>query len=119
MLMVIDDDKEWVKYYQNLLGGFELEAYHDCVAAIDRMAEQTPDLVILDILLIGPTGFSILNEMQSYPDLAKVPVIVVSSVDLRAEDLKKYGVKKVFNKSTMYPAELKSAVNHFNFSKAF
>lgn len=118
MIMVIDDDREWVKYYKNLLRDYQLEAYGDCVAAIDRMAETPPDLVLLDILLTGPTGFSILHEMQSYPDLAQVPVFIISSVELSAPHLKKYGVQKVFDKSTMYPSELKEAVAHFNLQKA-
>lgn len=108
--MIIDDDKEWVKYYENLLGGFELESYRDCVAAIDRMAEKTPDLILLDILLVGPTGFSILNEMQSYPELSQVPVFIISNVDIAESDLRKYGVAKVFNKSTMLPADILSSV---------
>lgn len=111
--MIIDDDKEWVKYYENLLKEFELESYRDCVAAIDRMSEKAPDLVILDILLVGPTGFSILNEMQSYPELARVPVFVISSVELEPSGLSKYGVVKVFNKSTMFPADILSSVKEY------
>ena len=111
--MIIDDDKEWVKYYENLLQDFELESYRDCVDAIGRMAEKAPDLVILDILLVGPTGFSILNEMQSYPDLSQVPVMIISSVELGSSDLHKYGVVKVFNKSTMLPADILCSVKEY------
>ncbi|MFV0485161.1 MAG: response regulator [Candidatus Saccharimonadales bacterium] len=111
--MIIDDDKEWARYYESLLGEFELESYRDCVAAVDRMAEKTPDLVLLDILLVGPTGFSILNEMQSYPDLSKVPVFVISSVDLDEAALRKYGVAKVFNKGAMLPSDILSSVKEY------
>lgn len=112
--MIIDDDKEWVSYYQTLLSDHPSEIYHNCIAAIDRMNTQTPSLILLDILLIGPTGFSILHEMQSYPELAKIPVIIASSVDLGTTDLTEYGVVRVFNKSTMHPRELKDAINRFS-----
>jgi CheY-like chemotaxis protein len=67
-------------------------------------------LVILDILLTGPTGFAVLNEMQSYPELAKVPVIVVSSVALPEDELVKYGVWAVFDKGDMMPQDLLKSV---------
>jgi DNA-binding response OmpR family regulator len=108
--MVIDDDREWSTYYQNLLHDFNVEFFQDGVAATARMGEQPPRLIILDILLTGPTGFSILNEMQSYADLAKIPVIIISSVELKLSDLAKYGVIKVFDKSTMLPADLLNAI---------
>ena len=106
MIMVIDDDRGWTSYYKSLLSDFEVEFFQDGVAATARMDEKIPKLVILDILLTGPTGFSILHEMQSYTDLSKVPVLIVSSIDLDLADIAKYGAIKIFNKSTMLPNDL-------------
>jgi CheY-like chemotaxis protein len=68
-----------------------------------------PDLVILDVLLTGPTGFAILHEMRSYPELMDVPVFVVSSVKIPEIDAS-YGVSRVFDKSEMLPKDLLAAV---------
>ena len=65
--------------------------------------------MILDILLTGPTGFAVLNEMRSYPELANVPVIIVSSVKMPEEDavaLKRYGIVTSLDKAEMTPKEL-------------
>lgn len=113
MIFVIDDDREWLDYYARLLGNdYDLEFFRDGVSAIANMDGVAPDLIILDVLLTGPTGFTLLNEMQSYEDLQKVPVIIVSSVDI-AEDLNEYGVKKVLNKGEMKPKDVIEAVQQW------
>ena len=48
--------------------------------------------------------------MRSYPDLAKVPVIIVTSVSIKDELAKQYGVVEVLDKGKMTPQELIGAV---------
>ena len=108
-VFVVDDDKGWLDYHERLLVGYDVESFGDGVAVMERMQEMVPDVLVLDILLVGPTGFSVLNEMQSYEDLARVPVIVVSSAAMD-EDLGEYGVVRVFDKGKMLPDELLEAV---------
>ena len=59
-IFIIEDDRGWEKYYSRILKGYELSFFRDGVEAITTMDEIVPDLVILDILLTGPTGFAIL-----------------------------------------------------------
>lgn len=108
-IFVIEDDRGWEHYYARILKVHELEFFHDGVEVIAAMDEVVPDLVILDVLLTGPTGFAILHEMRSYPELMNVPVIVVSSVKLGVLD-ESYGVCKVFDKAEMTPRDLLAAV---------
>ena len=109
-IFVIDDDRDLLEYYGGMFKDeFELEYFRDGVAAMDRMCEVVPDLIILDVLLIGPTGFSLLNEMQSYADLGAVPVVVVSGVEIK-EKIGDYGVVCVFDKSRVLPEDLRGAV---------
>ncbi len=110
MIFVIEDDRGWENYYRRILKSYELDFFHDGVEAIAAMDEEMPKLVILDILLTGPTGFAVLNEMRSYPDLAKVPVIIVTSVSIKDELAKQYGVVEVLDKGKMTPQELIGAV---------
>ncbi len=109
-IYVIDDDGMWEDYYRRVLRGYELEFFHDGVAAIAEMDELRPDAIVLDILLTGPTGFAVLNEMRSYPELAEVPVVIVSSVEMRAELADDYGVVAILDKSTMEPRELRARI---------
>jgi DNA-binding response OmpR family regulator len=113
-IFVVDDDREWLGYYQRLFQSkYEVETFLDGVAVRERMTEVVPDILILDVLLTGPTGISILNEMQSYDDLTGVPVIIVSSAEI-GEGLEEYGVVGVLDKGKMLPRELLSMVRKFD-----
>jgi CheY-like chemotaxis protein len=51
------------------------------------MAEERPDIVLLDIMMPGISGLEILRQMRQDPTLANIPVVVVSAksmpVDIR------------------------------------
>ena len=64
-------------------------------------------LIFLDIMLDGPDGFTFLNELVSYTDTAKIPIVIVSSLDFDNVDLSIYGVVGVLNKDTMVPEDIK------------
>lgn len=112
MIVIIEDDRGWESYYRRLLRGRELSFFHDGVAAIAAM-DEAPDLVILDVLLTGPTGFAVLNEMRSYPELMKVPVVIVSSVDLGHEIAEKYGVVACLDKGKISPKDILEIVDKY------
>lgn len=49
--------------------------------ALDRLAEGTIDVLLLDIMMPGLTGFDVLERMQADPILHDIPVIVVSALN--------------------------------------
>lgn len=107
MIFVIEDDRGWESYYRRILKDYDLDFFHDGLAAIAAMDfDEPPKLVILDILLTGPTGFAVLNEMRSYPEFMSVPVAIVSSVTLPSDVAEKYGVVAVLDKGDMEPKQL-------------
>ena len=78
--------------------------------ATQAINQSLPDLIILDILLSGPDGFSLLNELMTYNDTATIPIIVVSSLDLNQQNLAHYGVVRVFQKESMTPLQLSNTI---------
>lgn len=87
-----------------------IRTFADALTATAALAEQLPDLILLDVLLTGPDGFTFLNELISYQDTAAIPVIIISSLDLQAEDLAPYGVKATLRKDLMTPQDLQAAI---------
>ena len=76
-------------------------------SAIDFIsAEGVPDLIYLDILLTGPDGFTLLNELASYADTMNVPVVLMGEKDFSGFDFSAYNVKGFLNKNTMMPEEI-------------
>jgi len=105
LIYIIDDDPDWQNYYRTSLSTHTLKTFSDGVSAMEAIDDQLPDAIILDMLLVGPAGTSLLAELQSYPDTAKIPIVLISGVDIQ-DDLSSYGVSQVFNKATFEPKEL-------------
>ena len=91
----------------------EEESDEESEGVIDRGQERLPDLIFLDVLLTGPDGFTYLNELVSYPETAKIPVVIISSLDFRGKDLSAYGVVATLDKTMMKPADIQAYVKRY------
>lgn len=100
--------KAFQKNGQNL----SIRCFTNCIEAITALPDgcKPPALFILDVLLAGPDGFTFLNEIASYPDLSKIPVIIVSSLKFPDQTYESYNVVEILNKTTMTPQALFFAV---------
>ena len=115
MIFVIDDDEIMAECVARACGEDEkVRIFTNAIEAMQAMDVYLPDLIFLDILLDGPDGFTLLNEMQSYIDMAKVPVVIVTSLSFEGEELAEYGVVGVLNKDTMKPEEIKRYVEQYS-----
>jgi len=111
-VFILEDDKGWEAYYRRILKKYDLAFFSNGIEAIAAMDEERPALVILDVLLAGPTGFAVIHEMRSYPELENVPIVVISSVRLPEID-EKYGIVRAFDKAEMTPGDLLRVVGNF------
>ena len=111
-VLIIEDDVSWQKLLSNYAE--DVDAGVKCVVsagqAIEMIDKWHPDMLILDMLLAGETGVALLNEIKSYTDLAKLPVLICSSVAFQNNELAPFQVVGVFNKSTMFPDDIKSSI---------
>lgn len=88
----------------------EVMLFDDAVSAINAIDEHLPDVILLDVMLSGPDGFTFLNELISYHDTARIPVALITSLNLENRNFEHYGVFQVLNKGTMTPADIQEAV---------
>lgn len=93
------------------------QTFGDIISAVSTLDKGLPDLILLDVLLNGPDGFTLLNELGSYSDTASIPVIIVTSLNLPAQDLSHYGVIKILNKDTMLPQDVADTVKRALFQE--
>lgn len=83
--------------------------FNDAISAIDSIDEALPDVILLDVMLSGPDGFTFLNELVSYHDTAQIPVALITSLDLENRNFEHYSVFRILNKRTMTPADVQAA----------
>lgn len=112
MIFVIDDDLLMAKCIANATKK-PTRIFSNAIEAMNALDEEMPSLIYLDILLTGPDGFTFLNELISYSDTAKIPVVIVSSLDFSGKDLSSYGVVGIMSKDSMMPMEIKRYADEY------
>ena len=110
-ILIIDDDQLIINTLQKRFGGFETEVYtaKSPDEAKQIMEKVTPEIVVLDLLLIQEDGSAgILDYMKSRPELASVPVVVLTNLDKPElkEMLLEQGVKEYLIKGSLSLDEL-------------
>jgi CheY-like chemotaxis protein len=79
-ILVCDDDEPLRELMKVTLGtGYRFVEAADGEIALAELAQQRPDLVLLDVMLPGYSGLDVLQAMRSDDALRDVPVIVVSA----------------------------------------
>ncbi|MDR0361466.1 MAG: response regulator transcription factor [Planctomycetota bacterium] len=80
-VLVIDDDHELFRLLADYLGGEEYECAHaaDAESAMEVLRGGEWDAVILDVMLPGADGFTLLRGMRSEERYAKMPVMMLSA----------------------------------------
>ncbi len=119
-VLIIEDNQILAENLARILAkDFQIELANSAAAAINEVDRNLPDFIILDILLGGHSGISLLNELQTYGDTSKIPVIICSNLasELDAESLKNYGVVQIFDKSKMNPRGILEFLRRFSSEK--
>ena len=114
MIFIIDDDRIMAECIARACAEFDAKVFSNAIEAMEAISNnEIPDLIFLDVLLKGPDGFAFLNELVSYTDTVKIPIVIVSSLDFKETDLSVYGVVGVLNKDTMLPEEVKNYASKY------
>ena len=114
MIFVIDDDRIMAECIARACNTYEVKIFGNAIDAMNMIGDGViPELIFLDVLLIGPDGFTFLNELASYTDTARIPVVLVTSLDIDERGLSDYGVVGILEKEVMKPEDIRRYVDEF------
>lgn len=89
----------------------EYEFHTDGTTALEWLAANMPDMVVLDLALPGTDGWAILKHMRAEPRLASVPVVVVTAHGPGIEqDVMELGANAYLDKPFL-PSALRTIAN--------
>ena len=79
-ILVVEDDPSVRGLLQTLLSaeGYDVATASDGLAGLVKATSQPPALVLLDLMMPDLGGVRVLEEMRDDPELADIPVIVVT-----------------------------------------
>jgi CheY-like chemotaxis protein len=114
-VLVVDDDPDLRQRLRDLLDkeGLEVDEAGDGRAALTRLDEQWPGLILLDLLMPGMDGFTFLGELRRRGEGRSVPVVVLTAKDLTAADYQRLGgpIEKILLKGSLGHEQLLAEVS--------
>ena len=80
-LLVVDDEQGMREGLQDWLGecGYYVETAGTGDDALERMKENLPHLILLDVSMPDKDGFQVLEHLKSNPRTSSIPVIMLSA----------------------------------------
>jgi len=89
-ILVVDDTPQNVKLFTDLLTakGYEVTSATNGEQALESIARQPPDLVLLDIMMPGINGYEVCRKIRENPATALLPVVLATSLDPNQERVK-------------------------------
>ena len=81
MIYIVEDDAAIRELEQYALqsSGYEVAAFESSEPFWQAMRTAEPELVILDVMLPGEDGFSILKKLRNTPSLRRMPIIMITA----------------------------------------
>jgi DNA-binding response OmpR family regulator len=83
LVLLVDDDQDLLTALSGGLRqrGYEIAVARDAVAAMSAAVKLKPQVIVLDVGLPGGEGTVVMKRMHALPQLAGVPVVIISGRD--------------------------------------
>jgi twitching motility two-component system response regulator PilH len=102
-IVLADDEKYIAKAYAEGLSraGFDVTTADNGTEALEKIKAIKPDIVLLDLIMPGMTGFEVLKKMTGDSDLKRIPVFILSNLSQETDkdEAMKLGAKEFLIKS--------------------
>lgn len=87
-VLVIDDEPDITEIVDSFLteAGYTVAVENSSERALDAAREFKPDVILLDIMMPGTSGYDICQRIKAETDLAHIPVIFLTGKD-RGDDM--------------------------------
>jgi len=90
LILIIDDSLTNLALMSDLLleSGFEVMAIRDGATALQKLSEELPDIILLDIIMPGMDGFEICQILKKNPLTYDIPIIFMTALSDPVEKVK-------------------------------
>ncbi len=80
-ILVVDDERHIVRLVEVNLAraGYDVITAYDGVEALEKVKQENPDMIVLDVMMPRMDGFEVLKHLQADPDTQDIPVIMLTA----------------------------------------
>ena len=114
-VIVIEDERNIIEAISFILSrdGWDVVTHSNGHDAIDAVRLRKPDIVILDVMLPGKSGFDILQEIRGDGELGQIPVLMLTARGQEKDrEMAQRAVASVYFTKPVSNAEVLDAVRH-------
>lgn len=115
VLLIVDDDLTLLEMYVERIKaeGAIVVSAGDGEAGLAQIAESKPNVILLDIMMPKMNGFDVLRKMQENPEMAVIPVILLTALndDQKRNEGMKLGAVDYVVKSETLPIDVIAKIN--------
>ena len=81
-ILVVDDDPEILNMLTTRLTkrGYEVSTAGDGVRALELAKRERPDLILLDVMMPGKSGWEVARALKGDPVTEKIKIVMVSAI---------------------------------------
>ncbi len=86
-VLVVDDNFVNVRLLEELLksASYEVATANNGEAALEKIAQSPPDIVLLDVMMPGMDGYEVCRRIRQNEKTAQLPVIMVTALDKESD----------------------------------
>lgn len=86
-ILIVEDERDFAKIVKLRLEseGYEVTVAEDAHVGTQEILKGDHELVILDLMMPGDTGFSVVRRMRHFPGRTSIPVVILTSKNIDEE----------------------------------
>lgn len=116
-ILLVEDDR----FLRELMSQKIIKMGEDLIVAVDgeegikKAKEEKPEIILLDLMLPGIDGFGVLSQIKADPEIADIPVIILSNLGQK-EDIDRalnLGATDFLVKAHFTPQEIIDKVDQY------
>ena len=113
-VLVVDDEPALLDIYTTKLKmeNYDVLTAGDGLSGLELALHESPDIMLLDVLMPGKDGFDVLRDLRSAPQTKDLPVIILSNLGQEYEVRRglSLGANRFLTKADLTPARVAQAV---------
>ena len=87
-ILIVEDDtilRDLISQKLKKDNNYEIVEAVDGEEGLRKAKEEKPDIILLDLILPGIDGFGVLEQIKKDPEIAKIPVVILSNLGQKEE----------------------------------
>ena len=109
-VLIVDDDRDIIELLREMLSDkrYEMLTAYEGEEGFNVANSEHPDVVLLDLMMPGTSGFDMLKKLRAQDETANIPVIVLTAIDVTPKQRRflEETTVKIMRKTALTPQSL-------------